>query len=268
MKPKQTILLFLQKWFKTNLLKIAIVSLPVLILLFPIKGFSQIVRQSKIEFISDDGLLITADHYYSNKKNPYILLFHTETSSRGEFELMAERFCKMHFNCLAVDLRSGSKFEFVKNLTAEQAMLKGFERNLKNAEADIKTAIHFADSLSSEKLILLGSSSSASLCLKVAKERDEISAVMALSPGEFFQPEFSLEFVFSDYKIPVYITGNQAEISYLKTISSDLKEEYKTIFSASENTRGRGTALFMPGNPTQNEYWMSVLIFVKSLKFD
>ena len=78
-----------------------------LLLLQAIPAGAQIIRKSKVTFFSSDSLSITADHYFSKKTNPCILLFHTENSSRGEFDSIAGRFARMQYNCLAVDLRSG-----------------------------------------------------------------------------------------------------------------------------------------------------------------
>ena len=229
-------------------------------------SYAQIVRKSKIEFYSTDSLLITADHYYSKKSNPYILLFHTEQSSRGEFDVIAERFIKMQYNCIAVDIRTGNKHGFVKNETSGRAMDSGIDRELEDGEKDIIASLNYVRSINKNNIIILGSSSSASLSLKIAAEENDITAVIALSPGEFFQPEFEVRSIIENYKIPVFIAGNKLEEPYLIDIFTDLKEEYKTMITASENTRGRGTGLLLEENPANNEYWFSILIFIKSLK--
>ena len=102
MKQKKIISLFLQKLNSKRLLKFSILAIILFSILTAENAFSQIVRKSKLEFYSTDSLILTADHYYSNKDNPYILFFHSENSSRGEFDNIAYRFSKMHYNCLAV----------------------------------------------------------------------------------------------------------------------------------------------------------------------
>ncbi len=266
MKQKKIISSFLQKLFRYKLLKLSIPAIIFLAFLSSGNSYAQIVRKSKIEFYSTDSLLITADHYYSRKENPYILLFHTEQSSRGEFGVIAERFIKMQYNCIAVDIRTGNKHGFVKNETSGRALDNGIDRELEDGEKDIIASLNYVRSISDNNIIILGSSSSASLSLKIAAEEEDITAVIALSPGEFFQPEFEVRSIFENYKIPVFIAGNKSEEPYLVDIFSDLKEEYKTMITASENTRGRGTGLLLEENPANNEYWFSILIFIKSLK--
>ena len=72
-----------------------VISALLLLLLPVIHSNAQIIRKSKVTFLASDSLLITADHYYSKKTNPYILLFHTENASRGEFDSIADRFARM-----------------------------------------------------------------------------------------------------------------------------------------------------------------------------
>ena len=92
------------------------------------------------------------------------------------------------YNCLAVDLRSGYAYGFVDNETALRAKQKGFNTSLISSAKDIDAAIDYAVRLSGQPVILLGSSSSASLCLIEGAGNPNVKAIMALSPGEFFKP--------------------------------------------------------------------------------
>lgn len=257
--------MFLQKLNRNKLLKFSALAFILLTIFSTETTFSQIVRKSKIEFYSKDSLILTADHYFSDKEYPYILFFHSENSSRGEFESIAYRFTKMHYNCLAVDLRTGDKFGYVKNESVPRDSGSFIDRRLKNGEQDILAAIEFAQTLTDKNLILFGSSSSASLSLKVATELTNIDAVMALSPGEYFKPDFSIQNMAPEFKIPIFIAGNKIEEPYLKDIFFELKDEYKSLVNPSENSVGRGAELLSEENPANNEYWMAVLIFIKTL---
>ncbi|MCK4920875.1 MAG: hypothetical protein KAS71_07505 [Bacteroidales bacterium] len=247
------------------LLKYSLLAIILLTSLSMEKSFGQIVRKSKIEFYSSDSLLLTADHYFSKKGNQYILFFHSENSSRGEFDNIANRFTKMRYNCLAVDLRTGNKYGYIKNESAERASRSNVKNSLISGEKDILAAIEFAQSLSNKNLILFGSSSSASLSLKIAAEINNIDAVMALSPGEYFKPEFAVQNLIPDFNIPIFVAGNKIEEPYLNDMFFELKEEYKSIVDPADNSEGRGTELLSQNNPANNEYWMAVLIFIKSL---
>ena len=228
--------------------------------------FSQIIRKSTLEFYSIDSVLITADHYVSQKDNPYIILFHTEQSSRGEFDDLADRFVKMQYNCLSVDLRTGDETGFVKNQTAIRAKEKGYSDRLLTGKRDMMAALDYIYNLSRQPALLFGSSSSASLALKIADGNPKVSAILAFSPGEFFEPEFKLEDIIQNLEVPVFLTGNENENVFLEQIISEKKQNNLNYFSPPEGSLGRGTSLLLEENPVSDEYWMAVLIFIKSLK--
>jgi dienelactone hydrolase len=226
---------------------------------------SQIIRKSTLCFYSGDSILITADHYRSKEKNPYIILIHQENSSRGVFDSIAERFVKMNYNCLAVDLRNGDKYEFVNNETAQRARQLGHLINQNAAENDLAATIDFIFGTSKQKLILLGSSSSASMALKLAVGNEKIKAVIALSPGEFYRPEYELKSFIENLNKPLFITGNEEETNYYKSIIDDLEAPMISLYRPSDFTPIRGNELLLKSNNLQNEYWFALLIFIKSL---
>jgi hypothetical protein len=78
----------------------------------------------KVTFIASDSLRITADLYLNNYNYPFILLFHQNGYSRGEYAEIAGKLMNLGYNCLAVDLRSGGKVNYVKNA------LKNFNKPL------------------------------------------------------------------------------------------------------------------------------------------
>ncbi len=97
--------------------------------------------KEKVSFPSGDGLEITADKYLVNEEYPYVLLFHQAGSSRGEFRDIAEKFLKLRYNCLAVDLRSGDNANYVNNETASRARGAGKSVNFLDAMGDMSAAI-------------------------------------------------------------------------------------------------------------------------------
>lgn len=265
MKQNLIISLFLRKSDHYGFLKV----FP-LVLLFGLTVFcqnsnAQIIRKTAVDFYSSDSLLITANHYLSRPEDPYILFFHQEHSSRGEYDSIAERFVKMRYNCLAVDLRVGDNYGYVNNRTAPRARkMKLSSRH--GIEKDIHAAITFAGEMSDEKVILLGSSLSATLALKVASENERVKAVMAFSPGEYLRPRHSLKRIFKKLSIPVYLACNPVEYPYLLEAIDGIEEGTVTLFEPPENTTERASGMLRRSNPSYDEYWFSVLIFIKSLQ--
>lgn len=226
---------------------------------------AQIVRKSTVTFYSTDSVVVTADHYRSKEGNPYIILLHQENSSRGVFDSIAERFVKMNYNCLAVDLRNGNKYDFVNNETAQIARQQNRLINQITAENDLEAAINFIYGISRQKFIILGSSSSASMALKMAAGNDNVEAVIALSPGEFYRPELELKTIIKDLKKPLFIAGNQEETNYYQSILAECDSQITSLFKPSVINSLRGNELLLSSNNLQNEYWFALLIFIKSL---
>ncbi len=222
--------------------------------------------RSTVTFYSADSLLITADEYILSDTLAYLVLIHEQGSSRGEFNEITDRFLKMNFNCLAVDIRNGGNSNFIPNETAKRAREEGFSKNREAVEADIKSAISYAHQKSGHKTVLLGAGVNGALVLKTAKEQDAVRAAISLSPGEFFLPMLSLQDTISGIQKPLLVTSSRMEFPYVEQLMSNVAEPYKTIF-APENSEGdRGTAALLSDNPSSSEYWLAILLFFKDLQ--
>ena len=240
-----------------------------LIILFALLPFLlsfQVIRKTKVSFTSEDGVKITADHYYSRKSNSYIILFHQEGASRGEFETIAERFLKMNFNCLAVDLRSGDKYNFTINETASHARELGLSTSLFESIKDVRAAIEYVKRISGKPVILLGSSFSASLSLITAKDDPNIQAVIAFSPGEFFLPVKELKSELKAYPKPVFAGFSEEEAVYVENMFSLSHDDSIRLFSPSYKSGKRTAEALLSSNESSDEYWLALIIFLRSLQ--
>jgi len=226
---------------------------------------AQVIRKSVVSFEASDGLLVNADLYQSRKSHPYIILFHQEQSCRGEFDSIATRFIKMNYNCLAVDLRTGADLGFVNNETAKRAREGGYPVSLLDAAKDMEAAIAFVSGHTGKKIILFGSASSASLALIVGREKENVNAIVAFSPGEYFAPEYGIREVLTNYPKPVFVATTKDEFAYLSDIDG-VSGIDKVMFKPTGGEGLRGTRALFKENPTRDEYWLSLLIFFKSLQ--
>ncbi len=225
---------------------------------------AQVIRKTEIEFQASDGLLITANLYQSRKSNPYIILLHQEQSSKGEFDPIVYRFIKMNYNCMAVDLRSGDDREFEKNKTAARAKEAGYKVSISNASKDIEASIEYLSKLSSKEISLFGSASSGSLALMAGKNNENVNAVVAFSPGEYPGPENELKSILANYPKPVFVAVTSEELPYLSDIEG-FPGNNRLLFKPTTGKGLRGTRALLKENPTRDEYWLSLLLFFKSL---
>jgi dienelactone hydrolase len=223
------------------------------------------VRVRTITFTAADGLEITADEYIVDPENPYILLFHEQGSSRGEFSTIARRLCKLDYNCLAVDLRNGGNYKYVSNETARRLRDMRLESGLQQMEEDVQAAIAYALEKSSLPVVLFGSGANGSLSLKMALGNEDVKAVVALSPGEYFMPEVKIQEAISSIKKPVFISSSKAELPYVSQLASGIEQDYVSLFEPKQGEGDRGTRSLSADYEYNDEYWIALMLFFKDL---
>ena len=266
MKLKTIKLPFLQKRFDVSNRFITQQGLFLTILLFiPLALSSQVIRKTGVSFKAEDGLVVIADSYVSQNPHPFVILFHTEGSSRAEYNSIAERLMRLNVNCLAVDLRSGGRHEFTINETARLAKENGFNTSLYESVKDVHAAIDYVKKESGKPVILMGSSYSASLSLIAAKDNPDVKAVIAFSPGEFFLPGTELAKILTEYKNPVFAGFSTEEYPYFAGPLEDQVNDNIILFKPSYGPGKRTVEALNNASPNAEEYWFALLIFFRSL---
>ncbi len=243
-----------------SLMKVWIVFF--LINVFGITGFCQ----QRVSFYASDGLKITADLYLNNYSSPFILLFHQNGYSRGEYKDIAQKLLNLDYNCLAVDLRSGGKVNYVKNETALRAENNDFSNKLLAARNDILAAIEYAGKYNKKPVILFGSSYSASLCMIVGNNNEKVNAVVAFSPGEYFEPEISVKKEINNFDKPLFVSSSQIEYNYIVEMINEIPADIKTLFKHSEGNTAHGAKALWDSNKSSKECWLELLMFFRKIK--
>jgi dienelactone hydrolase len=227
--------------------------------------FFTLNAQDLVTFEATDGLKITAHQYEIDENYPYILLFHQAGYSKGEYRNTAIKLLKLNYNCLAVDLRSGGEVNFIQNETASEAKKTNKPVTYLDTEKDILAAISWAYTKSNKPVVLFGSSFSASLCLKLAKNNPMVQAVIAFSPGEYFQPDLTIKDVLNGFDKPVFAASTQREYPYLTDLLSGIPADKKTLFKPSEGPGEHGSKALWTECTTSKEYWLALLLFFKQI---
>ena len=200
---------------------------------------------------------------------PMLLLYHQARSSKAEYRTMVPRLKEMGYNCLAVDLSSGAECREVKNQTAKLATHGGREPSYLDAMPDILDSVIWARANHAQgKLLVWGSSYSASLALEAAAEHpDVIDGVLAFSPGEYFaalgKSATWIREEAAKVECPVFVTAARSEESDWKPIFEAIPSKVKTTFvPAGPGTHG-ARALW-PESAGNEEYWTAVEAFLKA----
>ena len=218
-------------------------------------------------FQSKDGLTITADVYATkNPDAPWILLFHQAGYSRGEYREIAPKLNEMGFNCMAIDQRSGEGVNNVENETYKAATNKNMKTKYPDAYPDLEAALlHVKSKFHSKKIIIWGSSYSASLVFILgSKYKEDVSAIAAFSPGEYFTFEGKKIADFAkSIECPVFITSSASEQKDWKNIYESLGSKIKIGFLPSSEGFHGSKALWETKDGNE-EYWKSLSKFLEN----
>ncbi len=222
--------------------------------------------QEKVTFKANDGLMITADLYIKDYNYPFILLFHQADYSRGEYSGIAPKLLNLNYNCLAVDLRSGGKVNYIENETAKRAKQYNYPHALFDSRKDIQAAIDYVSGFSGKQVILFGSSFSASLCILSAMENPKVKAVVAFSPGEYFSPGITIKEQVHGFDKPIFVASTQEEYNYLVKLLDEMTSKEKSLFKPKNGDGEHGAKALWESNKTYMEYWLELFIFFKKIK--
>ncbi len=221
-----------------------------------------VIAQQTLNFPSEDGLIITADLYRAKKndsKKTFIVLFHQAGSSRGEYQNIAPRLTELGYDALAIDQRSGGSFDGITNKTAAQTNVG---RDYIKALPDMRAAIVYArNELGADRIIIWGSSYSASLSLVLAGRQDpKVDGVLAFSPGEYFKGDLSVQKQAAVISVPTFITAARNETRQWKAIANAITAT-KTGFIPEGVGKHGSSALI---SDDSKEYWQATLHFLKN----
>jgi dienelactone hydrolase len=245
------------------MIKSALLALCVLLMVGPSEVDGQTSR--RVKFPSKDGVTITADMYEADPNYPWVVLFHMAESSRGEFQRIAPKLNKLEVNCIAVDLRSGKEENFIVNETYVLAKNTGLGTSYLDAEIDMKAAIEKTFLIGRKPVIILGSSYSASLALKLASEMAQVKAVIAFSPGEYFGKELDVAAAAKSLTKPTFIACGSDEKKYTDAIANAVSSD-KKIYFAPPKGGAHGSKSLLKTTEGETEYWIQMINFIQTVK--
>ncbi len=214
-------------------------------------------------FRAGDGLTVFARRYDAQKPKAMILLFHQAGSSKDEYATIAPQLAAAGYSSLAVDARSGGTL-FGVNETA--AALTSKPEYL-DAQQDLQAALNWAES---QKLpvILWGSSYSSSLVFPLAVANPgKIKAILAFSPGEYFDDKQLVGHAASQVDVPAFVTSasTAAEIAAARAIAQAVPGGRGQQFIPKVGVHGSSTLIKAknPGGVDAN--WRAVMAFLSKV---
>ncbi len=221
----------------------------------------------KITFPSLDSLLISAHVYHLSDDAPIILLCHQAGYNKFEYEGIAQQLNELGFNCIAIDQRSGGPIVDHSNETTLRAVAEGLSTDYLDAEQDILAAIRFAAQKYDRKVILWGSSYSATLALYLAIEQDLVGAVISFSPGDYFKDQKgSLVEKLSGFKKPMFVTSSKREEPGIEELVNEMQLTDHQLHFIPEGAGHHGSRALWKDQRGGEEYWTAIRAFLTGLK--
>ena len=210
-----------------------------------------------------DGVSISAMAYTAEHPKAIVLLFHQAESSKAEYATIAPHLAGAGFTALAIDQRSGGNL-YGPNETARRL---GKPASFEQAKPDLEAALDWATA-KHLPVVLWGSSYSASLVFEVAAEHPkEVSAVMAFSPGEYFDDMSAVRRAAAKVRVPIYVTSapDAGEIGDAKAILAASPARSKTQYVPQFGVHGASTLIEAQDPKGAAENWKHALAFLNTL---
>jgi pimeloyl-ACP methyl ester carboxylesterase len=215
-----------------------------------------------IDFPTSGGFAARADVYDSaNPAATWILLFHQAGWSRGEYREIAPKLVDKGYRVMAVDQRSGRAVNGVRNETHRRAVQEKLGTDYLDAYGDLQAALtHVRTKLGAKRVVVWGSSYSASLVLRLAAEHpSEVSAVVSFSPDEYFQKRgasYVKEFA-KRVNQPLFATSSKDERPKVQPIFDVSPSKKKILFTPASKGQHGSRALWAKW-PDSDVYWAAV----------
>lgn len=248
-------------------LSLVIASVAVLVAWADTTSFAESGFES-VDFPTAGGIEARADVYASKDPSAtLILLFHQAGWSRGEYREIAPKLVDAGYRVMAVDQRSGGGVNGVRNETQRRAAKKKLPRGYLDAYADLEAALTYArNELNAKRVILWGSSYSASLVIRLTADHpEEVSAVIAFSPGEYFKKDKGPNYIqglAKRVKQPLLVTSSKGEREQVKPIFDASPAQKKILFTPASKGQHGSRALWSK-SPDNDVYWAAVNGFLK-----
>ncbi|MEX1827117.1 alpha/beta hydrolase [Luteibacter sp. CQ10] len=210
-----------------------------------------------------DGVEVSALSYEAAHPRALILLFHQAGSGKGEYATIAPRLAKAGYSSLAVDQRSGGGL-FGTNQTAAKL---GHDVGYLDAKPDLVAALRWAEG-KHLPIVLWGSSYSSSLVFVVAAENPgKVAAVMAFSPGEYFDDKTLIRRAAAKVTVPIYVTSSseKTEVDAARDILAASPSTRKVQYVPPHGVHGASTLIAGKDPQGADENWNQVLGFLGQL---
>jgi len=226
---------------------------------------AETVRATEMELKASDGKLVVADLYKTQAgSSVLVLLFHQARSSAAEYAPIAARLVAEGYDCLATDQRSGGDMYQPAN------RIGGPSASYMAAYPDMVGALEWAKGKGYKTIVAWGSSYSASLALKLAAEHDGLDAVLAFSPGEYFDEDTLVKDWNMKVQVPTLMAMTPEEgeeggqLLYEASSHSEARKRADMFVSFPDGVHGSSTLREDKNPKSYQKYFQAAVSFLKA----
>lgn len=215
----------------------------------------------EVTLTARDGIKVFGDFYAAPRPKALIVLFHQAGSSAGEYRTIAPKLVAAGYSALAIDQRSGGGM-YGPNRTVAKL---GKSADYLAARADLQAALDWA-AAKGLPVAVWGSSYSAALVFPLAAANPgKVKAVLAFSPGEYFDDKAMIRRAAARVTVPVYVTSapDPKEIALAKPVFDAAAATLKTRYVPKAGVHGSSTLIAAKDPAGAEANWRSVLAFLK-----
>ena len=112
----------------------------------------------------------------------------------------------------------------------------------------------------------MGSNFSASLAMKAANHNQQVTAAIAFSPGEYFGANVPVKKWLTDFDQLLFVATTQHEYPFVTDLIQTIPTNLLTRFQPTGGNGMQGAPALWNEEPTSNEYWMSLMLFLNKVK--
>ena len=100
----------------------------------------------------------------------------------------------------------------------------------------------------------------------VGKNNKRVNAVVAFSPGEYFEPEISVKHALQDFDKPLFVSASENEYSYILEMLNFTPENTRTIYKHNEGNESHGAKVLWESSKSSKECWLELIMFFRKIK--
>jgi len=212
-----------------------------------------------VRFQASDGVTVTADlNTPDTDYSTILVLYHMARASRGEYRDIAKRLNDLGYATLAVDQRSGGKFNDVNNETVNAV---GKSTSFVDAVPDLVAASDWARQHTDVQQVgVIGSSYSAGLVLVLSAQNQNFAdAVISFSPGEYYGSDDFVTSKLSKIQVPVFLTSARNEVRQWKSFEQGINSPVTGFVPTGTGRHGASALVTADG---ADEYWTALEVFL------